>query len=66
MGKKRKALSYSAFPSSQGETEVELIDVNEHTPTRKFKKVGWSELEPIDVASGNDFDLDNIDSLWYC
>ena len=63
VGKKRKAPSCSASPSSQGETKVELIDVNEHMLTRKVKKVGWLELEPIDMPLGSDFDLDSIDSL---
>ena len=64
-GKKRKAANYSASPSSQEEIEVKLMDANERAPERKVRKVNWSNLEPMDAPAGTNFDLDNIDSLWY-
>ena len=45
---------------------MELIDVNDHTLVRKVRKVGWSDLGSVDAPVGAEFDLDNIDSLWYC
>ena len=63
--KKRKASSCFDSPSSQGETEMELIDVDKHTPSRKVRKVGWLDLEPIDAPTGAEFDLENINNLWY-
>ena len=44
--KKRKASSESASPSSQGETTVDQV---EQTPTRKIKRIEWTEMETIDL-----------------
>ena len=41
---------------------MELVDTDERAPTRK---VSWSDLELMDALTGIEFDLDNIDSLWY-
>ena len=64
-GKKRKAASYSTSTSSQKGPKVELINIDEHTSTRKVRRVSWQDLEPMDAPTGTDFDLENIDSLWY-
>ena len=53
------------LPILLGETKVELLDADEHTTMRKVRKVGWLELEPINTPVGNEFNLDNINSLWY-
>ena len=65
MGKKRKAPSYSTPQSSQGETKVKLINADEHTLRRKVRKVGWSKMELIDTPASNEFDFDDINSLWF-
>ena len=41
------------------------MDKDERTLVRKVQRVGWQDLEPVDAPSGNDFDLESIDSLWY-
>ena len=60
--KKRKAASTLASPSSPGEA-VEHVDVDEQAPTRKVRRVNWTDLELVDAPAGAEFDLDNIDSL---
>ena len=64
-GKKRKAASSSASPSNQEGPEVELIDTDERTPAWKVRRVNWEDLQPKDPPAGTEFDLENIDSLWY-
>ena len=64
-GKKRKTASSSASPSVQEGHEVELIDMDEWTPARQVRWVNWEDLEPKDAPAGTEFDLENIDSLWY-
>ena len=63
-GKKRKATSTSTSPSSPGEA-MELVDADERAPARKVRKVTWMDLEPVVAPAGTNFELDNIDSLWY-
>ena len=63
--KKRKTTNCFASPLLQGEIEVELMDIDDCTPVREVRKVGWLNLEPVDAPAISEFDLDNIDNLWY-
>ena len=45
--------------------EVKLIDTDERTLAWKVRRVSWQDLEPKDAPAGTEFDLENINSLWY-